>query len=54
MTLLRETHGDLVVIGFAEALSGPEVAWSLIDAGYRVVAFARKGGGNALQCSRHV
>ena len=33
----------LVVIGFAEALSAPEVAWSLVDAGFDVVAFARRG-----------
>ena len=43
-----------VLIGFAEALSAPEVAWSLIDDGFRVVAFARKGRRAALRYSRHV
>jgi hypothetical protein len=32
-----------VVIGFAEALSAPEVTWSLIDAGFHVIAFTRQG-----------
>jgi predicted ATP-grasp superfamily ATP-dependent carboligase len=32
-----------VVIGFAEALSAPEVAWNLQDAGFRVAAFTRRG-----------
>ncbi len=43
-----------VCIGFAEAVSAPEVAWSLVDAGYRVIAFARRGRGSALRHSRHV
>ncbi|MGE3230611.1 MAG: hypothetical protein AB7J30_14360 [Hyphomicrobium sp.] len=46
--------GATVVIGFAEALSAPEVAWSLLDAGFRVRAFARKGRHAALRHSRHV
>ncbi|HEY4282961.1 MAG TPA: hypothetical protein VGM62_07840 [Chthoniobacterales bacterium] len=46
--------GITVLIGFAEALSAPEVAWSLIDSGYDVVAFTRKGRRAALQHSRHV
>lgn len=45
---------NLIIIGFAEALSSPEVAWSLVDAGYRVAAFARKGRKSALRQSRHV
>jgi hypothetical protein len=45
---------NTVLIGFAEAMSAPEVAWSLIDAGFRVVAFARKGRQSALRYSRHV
>lgn len=45
---------DVVIIGFAEALSAPEVAWSLVDAGYRVIAFAREGRDSALNCSRFV
>ena len=44
----------LVCIGFAEALSGPEVAWSLVDAGFQVVAFGRRGRRSALRHSRHV
>ncbi len=44
----------VVAIGFAEALSAPEVAWSLVDAGFRVVAFARKGQKAALRHSHHV
>jgi len=43
-----------VLIGFAEAISAPEVLWSLVDAGFRVVAFARKGRSTALRHSRHV
>ena len=43
-----------VLIGFAEALSSPEVAWSLVDGGFRVEAFARKGRCAALRHSRHV
>lgn len=42
----------LVAIGFAEALSAPEVAWSLLDAGFKVVAFSRKGRSAALRHSR--
>jgi predicted ATP-grasp superfamily ATP-dependent carboligase len=48
------TPTGLAVIGFAEALSAPEVAWSLIDAGFKVVAFARRGRRAALRHSRHV
>ena len=29
----------VVAIGFAEALSAPEVTWSLVDAGFKVIAF---------------
>jgi predicted ATP-grasp superfamily ATP-dependent carboligase len=43
-----------VLIGFAEAMSAPEVTWSLVDAGCRVVAFTRKGRPSALRHSRHV
>jgi hypothetical protein len=43
-----------VLVGFAEAMSAPEVVWSLVDAGFRVVAFARKGRASALRHSRHV
>src|SRR5258707_8799215 len=43
-----------VLIGFAEAMSAPEVLWSLVDAGFEVFAFARKGRASALRYSRHV
>lgn len=35
--------GGMVLIGFGEALSAPEVAWNLLDAGFRVAAFIRRG-----------
>jgi hypothetical protein len=41
------------IMGFAESFSSPEVAWSLTDAGFRVLAFARKGSRAALRVSRH-
>jgi len=44
----------LVVVGFAEALSAPEVVWSLVDSGCKVIAFSRKGRRAALRHSRHV
>ena len=43
-----------VLIGFAEALAAPEVAWSLVDHGFRVIAFARRGRSCALRHSRYV
>jgi len=43
-----------VLVGFAEAMSAPEVVWSLVDRGYRVAAFARRGRRSALRCSRQV
>jgi predicted ATP-grasp superfamily ATP-dependent carboligase len=43
-----------VVIAFAEALSAPEVAWSLLDAGFNVASIARRGRGSALRHSRKV
>lgn len=48
------TLGGTVLIGFADALAAPEVAWSLLDAGAHVVAFARRGRRSALRRSRHV
>ncbi len=57
-TLTRTTlpfHlNPLVCIGFSEALSAPEVAWSLIDAGFEVVAFARRGRRSALRHSSRI
>jgi predicted ATP-grasp superfamily ATP-dependent carboligase len=44
----------LVVVGFAEALAAPEVVWSLVDSGCKVLAFARKGRHAALRHSRYV
>ncbi len=44
----------LVVVGFAEALAAPESVWSLIDAGFTVVAFTRRGHRSALAHSKHV
>lgn len=49
----RNVQG-LVVVGFAEALSAPEVVWSLADAGFEVVAFARQGRRAAIRHSRYV
>ncbi len=43
-----------VLVGFAEALSAPEVVWSLVDHGFRVIAFARRGRNSALRHSRYV
>jgi hypothetical protein len=37
------------LIGFAEAVSGPEVAFSLLDAGFDVVAFTRIGAAASLR-----
>ncbi len=45
---------DIVLVGFAEALAAPEVVWSLVDDGFQVVAFARRGRASALRHSRHV
>lgn len=44
----------LVLIGFAEALSAPEVAWSLVEHGYTVQAFVRRGRRTALRHSKYV
>lgn len=44
----------LALVGFAEALAAPEAAWSLVDAGFEVIAFARKGRPAALRHSRCV
>ncbi len=45
---------ETVLIGFAEALAAPEVVWSLVDDGFQVVAFARRGRATALRHSRYV
>jgi predicted ATP-grasp superfamily ATP-dependent carboligase len=50
----RIETGATVLVGFAEALSAPEVVWSLVDDGFRVIAFARRGRVSPLRYSRHV
>ena len=45
----RKEH---ILIGFAEALPGPEVFFSLYDAGYRVSVFTREGANTPL--ARHL
>lgn len=50
----RRGFRDIVLVGFAEALAAPEVVWSLVNDGFQVVAFARKGRASALRHSRHV
>jgi predicted ATP-grasp superfamily ATP-dependent carboligase len=52
--LQKKIMGTTVIIGFAEALSAPEVAWSLVDQGFRVMAFSRRGRQASLQHSRFV
>jgi protein-tyrosine-phosphatase/predicted ATP-grasp superfamily ATP-dependent carboligase len=48
------TGGITVLIFLADAPSSPEVAWSLADAGFRVVAIARHGTRPAVCKSRFV
>lgn len=43
-----------MLIGFADALAAPETAWSLLDAGSEVVAFAKRGSRPALRRSKKV
>lgn len=40
---------DTVLVGFAEALAGPEAVWSLLRAGWAVTAFTRCGARAALR-----
>jgi hypothetical protein len=42
-----------VVVGFAEASAAAETVWSLVDAGFDVIAFGRKGRASALRHSRY-
>ena len=46
--------GRRVLIGFAEALSAPEVAWSVDGAGHEVHAFTRRGARPSLRRCRSV
>ncbi|MEW4490661.1 ATP-grasp domain-containing protein [Thalassoglobus sp. JC818] len=43
-----------ILIGFADAISAPEVVWSLIDSGFSVVVFQRKATSCSLRWSRFV
>jgi predicted ATP-grasp superfamily ATP-dependent carboligase len=43
-----------ILLGFAQSLAAPEVAWSLADAGHRVLALNRRGQRPALRRSRAV
>jgi predicted ATP-grasp superfamily ATP-dependent carboligase len=45
--------GQIAILGFAESFSSPEVAWSLADSGFRVLAFARRDSRAALRVSRY-
>src|SRR5262245_19044298 len=54
MTQVKNASRPTVLVGFAEAASAPEVVWSLVDAGFNVVAFGRRGRASALRRSRHV
>jgi predicted glycoside hydrolase/deacetylase ChbG (UPF0249 family) len=50
----HRTPRATVLVGFAEAATAAEVVWSLVDEGFDVIAFARKGRSSALRHSRHV
>jgi hypothetical protein len=39
----KNREENRVLIGFGEALAAPEVAWSLLDAGFKVCVFTRNG-----------
>jgi hypothetical protein len=47
-------RSDTVLVGFADAVAAPEATWSLLDAGFRVVAFGRAGRRSALHHLRGV
>lgn len=50
----RTDTREIVLVGFAEALAAPEVVWSLVDGGFEVLAFARRGRPCAIRHSRFV
>lgn len=39
----------IILIGFGESLSAPEVAWDLLDHGFQVMAFCRRGSSPPLR-----
>jgi len=43
-----------IIIGFAEALSAPEVVWSLVDNSFDVVVFSRRGSNSPLRRSKKI
>ena len=43
MGVNQDNTGSRILIAFGDALSAPEVVWSLLDSGYRVVVLARYG-----------
>lgn len=48
-------HGNTkLLIGFAEALSAPEVVWSLVNSGFDVVVFSRRGSKTPLRRRRDI
>ncbi len=53
MVASNATAKPPVLIGFAEAQSAPEVAWSLADAGFEVHSFGRRDRRSALGQSRY-
>ena len=50
----QEAPARPVLIGFADALAAPETAWSILEAGTPVVAFAKRGSRPALRRSKSV
>jgi hypothetical protein len=42
-TAALQSRKRTVLIGFAESLSAPEVTWNLLDAGFLVAAYTRRG-----------
>ena len=51
---VAESSAGPVLIGFADAVAAPEVAWSLVEAGFKVIAFSRRGKSCGLRWSRFV
>ena len=43
-----------MLVGFAEALAAPETVWSLVEGGWRVIAFSRRGAAAPLYHVRGV